>query len=207
LGSVGEAEAVGGGGLDGNDIRGYSEGVGEVLSHLLAMRGNSDPLGDDSCVHVCDGEACCGGHGRRLSQEGQRVGSIEQRIAGWEMLAEIAKNASAQDRVCHGMGEDVAVGGGGQALIVGDLNAAEKEWRFLVESMGIETPANPGCGNRGLRTQLSSSISISGRARSIFLIASSSSTWRLKAISELKVVRALESMRFSAGLMPLVCWA
>lgn len=123
------------------------------------------------------------------------------------MLAEVAEDTGTENCVGYGMGEDIAVGGGRQAVSVGDFDAAEKEWWLVVEGMGIETPANPGCGNRGLRTQLSSSISISGRARSIFLIASSSSTWRLNAISELNVVRALESIRFKAGLMPLVCWA
>lgn len=120
------------------------------------------------------------------------------------MLAEVSESTGPEEGVGDGVGKDVAVGGGGDTDRFGDHDPTQPEGRVTVESVDVETPADPG---GRLPRAHSSSGSTLGRARSSFLTASSSSTSRLNASSELRVRRALESIRLRAGLIPLVCWA
>ena len=61
--------------------------------------------------------------------------------------------------------------------------------------------------HRGRPDHSSSGSSTLGSARSSRLVASSSLTSRANRSSLVRISRALDSIRFSAGEMPLVCWA
>jgi len=120
------------------------------------------------------------------------------------VLPDVTEYTGTHQSIGYGMGEHVAIGGGRDANRFGYDYSTQFQRGIAIETVGIEAPAHPRSHGRLARGH-SSTDSTLGSARSSFLIASSSSTSRLKASSELRVRRALDSMRLRAGLIPFVC--
>lgn len=170
--STNEAETVGCRGLHRDTFSSDSECVGEVVPYHVPRFRNPNVFGNHRCIHVGGTKPLGHRHGRRLTQKEHRIGVLEQWVVGWEVLTDISQHTRPEQRIGDGVGKHIAVGGGSDSVGFGDGDPSKSQRRLIIESVGVVTPADT-C-DRGSLTH-SSTGSTLGRARSSFLMASSSS--------------------------------
>ena len=78
-----------------------------------------------------------------LADENRGVGVLPARIAGWEILSDVARTGGAQQCVGDGVQNRVAVGVAGQAAGVADAHAAQDERARIVEGVDVDALPDP----------------------------------------------------------------
>jgi hypothetical protein len=77
---------------------------------------------------------------------GEQEGAVGPGVAGvgvGEELADVAEGGGAQEGVGEGVEDDVGVGVADEALLEGDVDAAEDQAAALRETVGVVSEADP----------------------------------------------------------------
>ena len=110
-----EAHALAGRGLHVDAVGGDPERLGEPVAHRLPVRRELRPLEHDGGVDVADLVPRSPRSPTTARSSAIESASFEARIRVREVLADVAEPGGAQQRVDHGVGEDVGVGVPGEA--------------------------------------------------------------------------------------------
>ncbi len=116
--------------------------------HGGAMRADLGPFADDGDVEgqqpaAALGDQCCG-----MGEKSAGIGTPPARIAGREMLADIAGADGAQDGVGQRMEPDIGVRMAFQTLVMGNGDAADHHLVPRSEAMHVEAIAAADIGTR-----------------------------------------------------------
>jgi len=96
---AGEAQPLGGRGLDADLIGTQAGDFGNSGDHLGAVRPDLRPLANDRYVEMSHDPAALGDGRDGMLEKKSAVGSAPTRIGRWKMAADIAKPDAAQNRV------------------------------------------------------------------------------------------------------------
>ena len=149
LAASGEAQAFGRGRLDADSVQRKLQQVCEAFAHGLAMRLHLGLFADQSDVHIDDAPAARRHALSRVNQEAVRRGALPLRIAGREMVADVAVGDRAKNGVGQGVQARIGVRMADQGLVVRNLDPAQPDRRTGAPAMDIEalSDANDSAGS------------------------------------------------------------
>ena len=113
--------------LDADGRHGHAKKPGEAFADRADPAGESRTFADDGGVHVDD--AVAGGRDLRHcgGEQFRGIGVLPLRVAVGEVRADVAERRRAEERIYQGMDQRVGVGMAGEAVLPGELDAAEDE--------------------------------------------------------------------------------
>ena len=131
----------------------YLEQAGEVGSHLGFEGLEPGLLGDDQHVDIANRVAGGGNELHGVFDEERGGGAFEAGVGVGEVLADVAGADGAEEGINRGVEDDIAVGVGDGAELVGDLYAGEDEVADGSELVKVEAVADAigqaGVAHRG----------------------------------------------------------
>ena len=140
----GKAEAFGGGSFDRDPAGIGPKQSGKTLPHGLGVWGDFGALADQGDVGIGQDAVSGGDAIRRVGQESGAIGVLPGGFRRREMAADITLGEGAVNRVAQGMDAHIGIGVAGEPLIMGDLDATEKQGPACFQRVHVETDAGAG---------------------------------------------------------------
>ena len=156
-----EPEPISGLPLHRDLVQGDMQRLCDLVTHLIPMGCDPHVLHEDHDIDVLDLEAPIVHLDEARPEHVHRPRTLGRWIVARELHAEVAEGDSTEERVGDGVGCDIPVRCRHDALIVGDLDAAEHDRAVTAETMCVVPEA--GANNHHEPTSL---LRASSRARS-----------------------------------------
>ena len=115
--------------------------------HGGAMRADLGPLADDGDVEGKQPAAALGDQGCGMGEKPAGIGTPPARIAGREMLSDIAGADGAQNGIGQRMKPDIGIRMAFETLVMGKGDAADHHLVPRCEAMHVETVAAADIGS------------------------------------------------------------